>query len=123
MTTSATAIHWIRVLISMLLPLSRVSVVRLSLSCDEQIAWRVELDHVHDVESCLIEETTLFAERAFLLRRLQAQQRPIIFVRDDVNQAVRTLPHIANTLMQFTQQRFTPQLLHLVVDHHPLEAA
>jgi hypothetical protein len=58
-----------------------------------------------------------------LIRRLQAQQRPIIFICDEVDQAVRALPHIANALMQFRQQRFTTQFLHLVGDYHSFEAA
>src|SRR5688572_2029048 len=52
---------------------------------------------------------------------LEPQQRPIILVRDDVDQTVRTLPHIANTLVQFGQQRFTAQLLHLLGDHDAFE--
>ena len=62
MTTSATAIHWIRVLISMLLPLSRVSVVRLSLSGHDQITWCLEPDHVNDVESRGVKKATVFTE-------------------------------------------------------------
>src|SRR5688572_8359969 len=74
MTTSATAIHWIRVLISMLLPLSRVSVVRLSLSGHDQITWCLEPDHVNDVESRGVKKATVFTERTFSGVRLIGDQ-------------------------------------------------
>src|SRR5207302_6294082 len=42
-------------------------------------------------------------------------------VGQQIQQAVRTLPHVANPLVEVAQQRLAPELLPLVVEHDPLE--
>src|SRR5689334_5441407 len=53
--------------------------------------------------------------------RLDAQQRAVVLVGDDVQQAVRPLPHVANALMQRVEQSLAAELLELVVEHDALE--
>src|SRR4051812_27354875 len=50
------------------------------------------------------------------LLRFDPQDGTFLFVRDHVEQAVRTLSHVANTLTQVGEERLTTQLFHLVVE-------
>src|SRR5262245_16879079 len=64
--------------------------------------------------------------RGLLLRcgRLDAQDAAILVVIDnDVEQLVRSLPHVADTHPERNEQRLAPQLLELLVDEDPIEAA
>ena len=45
-----------------------------------------------------------------LLPRLDLQHRPVILVREQIQQPVRPLPHIPNALVQIREQRFPPLL-------------
>jgi hypothetical protein len=56
-------------------------------------------------------------------RRLDPQQRSIILVRDGVDQAIRALPHVADSLVQFRQQSLAPKLVEFVVHRDPLETS
>src|SRR5712692_9429979 len=53
--------------------------------------------------------------------RLDPDQRRLIFVGQQIQQPVWTLPHVPNPLMEVSQQRLAPELLPLVVEHDPLE--
>src|SRR5262245_18874266 len=61
--------------------------------------------------------------RLTLRRRFDAEQRPVVFVGDDVEQAVGALPHVADALVQLGQQRLAAQLFELVVEDDPFEFA
>src|SRR5688572_10790830 len=58
-----------------------------------------------------------------LRRRLQLQDRAVVFVRDHVQQAIRTLPHVADALVQLREERLASQLVELVVEDDAFEAA
>jgi hypothetical protein len=57
------------------------------------------------------------------LSGLDSQQRPIVFIGEDVQQSVRSLAYVANPLVQLGEQRFATQLFEFVVQDDPLESA
>src|SRR5262245_22896188 len=62
-----------------------------------------------------------FSQSRPRLRRLEADQRRLIFVGQQVQQPVGALPHVANPLMEVAHERLAPQLLPHVVEHDPLQ--
>src|SRR5215208_5190734 len=52
-----------------------------------------------------------------------AQDRTVVLGRQDIKEAVRPLPYVANPLMQFGQHRLTTKLLPLLVEDNPLNLA
>src|SRR5688572_19822420 len=63
------------------------------------------------------------AYAATLWSRLDPQQGPLFFVRQYVQQAVRTLADVADPLPQIDEQRFAPQFFHFLVEQDPLEVS
>src|SRR5262245_47563421 len=57
----------------------------------------------------------------FMFRWLNPEQCRRVLVGEQIQQAVRTLPHVTNPLMQIAQQRLAPELVPFVVEHDPLE--
>src|SRR5437763_7204982 len=55
-----------------------------------------------------------------LRRGFHAQQCSVVIISQQVQQTIRALPHFANTLPQFPQHRFAPDLFHLVVEDDAL---
>ena len=45
---------------------------------------------------------------ALLLPRLDPEHRPVLFIREHIQQTVRPLPHIADPLTQIDEKGFTP---------------
>jgi hypothetical protein len=59
-----------------------------------------------------------------LLRdRFDAKHRAFLLVGEQIQQAVWTLTHVADSLPQLDEERLSPQLLHLLVEQNPLEMA
>src|SRR5215475_14888915 len=56
-----------------------------------------------------------------LLRRLDSEDRALLHVRQHIQQPIRPLPDIADTLAQIDEQRLAPHLFHLLVEHDPLD--
>jgi PQQ enzyme repeat len=48
--------------------------------------------------------------------RLHLQQRAVILLREHVQQTIRTLPHIANAVLQLAEHRLAVKLLPLLVE-------
>src|SRR5262249_9095855 len=55
-----------------------------------------------------------------LVGQFDAQERRLIFVRDEVHQPVRALTDVAHALMEFAQQRLAAHLFPFVVEHDSL---
>src|SRR5262245_5987192 len=53
--------------------------------------------------------------------RLDAQHRAVVFVGQQIEQTVRTLPHLTDALAEFAEERFTAHFLHLRVEDDPFE--
>ena len=56
-------------------------------------------------------------------RLARSAARLLDLVGQQIQQAVRSLPHVADSLTQLGQQRLAPQLLHLLVEEDALEMA
>src|ERR1051326_8742437 len=56
-----------------------------------------------------------------LLRRLQADQRAVLFIREHVDQIVGTLPYVADALVHLDEQRLARGLIPLFIKDEPLE--
>src|SRR5690606_19340456 len=63
------------------------------------------------------------ARPAALFRRLDAENGALVLVGDDIEQPVRPLTHVADTLAQIVQQHLAAQLLELLVEQDALELA
>ena len=69
----------------------------------------------------LLQKAAVFRKKLF--RRLDAQHRAMLFVGEHIQQAVRPLANIANSLPHVHQQRFPPQFFHLLVEQNPFHMA
>src|SRR4051812_39305640 len=54
---------------------------------------------------------------------LEAQERAVVLIRQDVQQTVGSLPYVADALMKLGKQRLATELFVLLVDDHALERA
>ena len=52
------------------------------------------------------------------LLRFNPQNRSLFLVSEEIQQAVWSLAHIADSLAQLTQQRFAAELFHLLVEEN-----
>src|SRR5262245_10313619 len=55
------------------------------------------------------------------IRGFDAENRAVVFVGEQVQELVRTLPHVANSLPQIHEQHLAPQLFHVLVEQDPLQ--
>ena len=55
--------------------------------------------------------------------RLNAQERPVVLVRQQVEESVGPFAHFPDTLPELRQHRLAPQLLCAVVEHNALQVA
>src|SRR5262245_15988121 len=60
-------------------------------------------------------------QRLRLLRRLDPQHRSLLLIRQQVQEAVGPLPHVADALAEIDEQRLAPQLLPFLVEENALE--
>src|SRR5262245_55070546 len=58
-----------------------------------------------------------------LLSRFYSQDRTLDLICCNVDEPIRPLLHIADALVQVTQQRLATQLFHVVVEEHAIELA
>src|SRR5437899_10588976 len=56
-----------------------------------------------------------------LLNRLESQQRTERFVREQIQKTIGPLPHLANPLLQFTEERLPTYRQTALVQHDPLQ--
>src|SRR5580693_6034031 len=59
--------------------------------------------------------------RTILLGRLQAHERAVVFIGQDIYQTVRSLAHIANPLLEIRKQRLPAGLIPILVEDNPLQ--
>src|SRR5688572_2193578 len=57
------------------------------------------------------------------LRWLDAEQRGVVLFGEHVQITIRSLPHVADALLQFAQHRLAPDLLPLLVELDPLHVS
>src|SRR5688572_94936 len=62
-----------------------------------------------------------FMALLFCGRRLDAQQRRVVFLRQHVQIAIGPLTHVADSLLQLSEQRLAPDLLPLLVELNAID--